>query len=502
MAEEPMDRPKKHGLVRRTLTGTVKRALRALAYGLVGGFIVFIVVVVMLLEGRPDLSVWHTVDLEEFTERSDVDTFDDYIAFEDRLFAEVQTEVYDVVGAMPSDNVLDRFDRGVADPARWPVDWNRTFEWESKSAACGVLLLHGMSDAPYSMRTFGERFHEAGAHVIGLRVPGHGTAPSGLRTVKWEDMAAAVRLAMIHLHEETDGAPLFMVGYSNGGALAVEYGLEAIASDELPRPEGIILMSAAIGVTRLAAIAAWQERLGHLLGLEKLSWNSIGPEINPFKYESFAINAGKQTRRLTLEIQSRMTKLERKGTLKESPRVLAFQSIVDGTVTASALIDGLFARLPDDTGNEIVAFDINRFIKIEQLLRNDPRPGLEARLVNAERGYELTLVSNESPDSRKVVAQRWNPANESVIEPLGKSWPEEIYSLSHVALPFPESDPLYGGGAAAEKSPGPQLGAITMRGERGVLKISPSFMLRQRWNPFYEYMEGRMMVFMELAEPE
>lgn len=94
-----MDRPKKHGLVRRTLTGTVKRVLRALAYGLVGGFIVCIVVVVMLLEGRPDLSVWHTVDLdEEFTKRSDVDTFDDYIALEDRLFAEVQAEVYDVVG--------------------------------------------------------------------------------------------------------------------------------------------------------------------------------------------------------------------------------------------------------------------------------------------------------------------------------------------------------------------------------------------------------------------
>src|SRR4030088_3017231 len=33
------------------------------------------------------------------------------------------------------------------------------------------------------------------AWVIGLRLPGHGTVPSGLTIRRWQDMAAAVRLA-------------------------------------------------------------------------------------------------------------------------------------------------------------------------------------------------------------------------------------------------------------------------------------------------------------------
>lgn len=44
----------------------------------------------------------------------------------------------------------------------------------------------------------------------------------------------------------------------------------------------------------------------------------------------------------------------------------------------------------------------------------------------------------------------------------GLSWPEDIYSLAHVALPFPADDPLYGG-HPPEKSPGLHLGELTLR---------------------------------------
>ena len=36
------------------------------------------------------------------------------------------------------------------------------------------------------------------------------------------------------------------------------------------------------------------------------------------------------------------------------------------------------------------------------------------------------------------------------------------------------------------------------RGERGVLRISPGDMLRIRWNPFYSYLEGRVLEFVGL----
>ena len=81
----------------------------------------------------------------------------------------------------------------------------------------------------------------------------------------------------------------------------------------------------------------------------------------------------------------------------------------------------------------------------------------------------------------------------------GMEWPQGIYSLSHVALPFPESDALYGG-ESAEQSPGIQIGNTLARGERGVLQIPASTMLRLRWNPFYGYLERRLFAFLELEE--
>ncbi len=59
---------------------------------------------VMVLNARPDLRVWHEANLdEEFSARSEVETFAGYLALEERLFAQLQTEVYDKVdpGAFP-----------------------------------------------------------------------------------------------------------------------------------------------------------------------------------------------------------------------------------------------------------------------------------------------------------------------------------------------------------------------------------------------------------------
>jgi predicted alpha/beta-fold hydrolase len=39
----------------------------------------------------------------------------------------------------------------------------------------------------------------------------------------------------------------------------------------------------------------------------------------------------------------------------------------------------------------------------------------------------------------------------------------------------------------------------TLRGERGVLQIDDSAMLRQRWNPFHPYLKERMLAFLGLS---
>ena len=109
-----------------------------------------------------------------------------------------------------------------------------------------------------------------------------------------EDWAAVVDLAMRELAAHPVAAPMYIVGYSNGGALALHHALTALEDSTRPMPAGVILLSPEIGVTRLAAIAAWQERLGHLLAFDKLAWHSILPEIDPFKYQSFAAECSRR----------------------------------------------------------------------------------------------------------------------------------------------------------------------------------------------------------------
>jgi alpha-beta hydrolase superfamily lysophospholipase len=454
-------------------------------------------VLIVLVRGRPALELWHTANLsEEFTARSRVRTFDEYLQQEERVFAQFEREVL-ARTRRGSARRLARYEGGLADPDRWERNWNRTFQWPSDDPddpRAGVLLVHGLSDAPYSLRGFGEELRDTGAHVVGLRLPGHGTAPSGLVTVAWEDMAAAVRLAMRHLAERVGDRPLYIVGYSHGAALAVEYALESLDDGDLPRAEGLVMLSPAIGVTRLAALAAWQEWMGRVLRLRTLSWRAIAPECNPYKYDSFAINGARQSHRLTTEIRTRLAKLATAGGLDQLPRMLAFQSAADATVSPTALIDDLFARLPAGAGHELVVFDINRSVHIEHLLNSDPLDDLLGRLDVPDRRYECTLVTNEDETSTGVVARRAVAGEEEQAVPIGAAWPEGIYSLSHLALPFSPDDSLYGS-AAAEPGPGPSLGTIAMRGERGLLQIPASYMLRLRWNPFYDYVQQRVTAF-------
>ena len=50
-------------MLRKFAAGFLKRTLKALAYGLTGGFIVLLAVFVWYLDSRPNLSVWHLAEL-------------------------------------------------------------------------------------------------------------------------------------------------------------------------------------------------------------------------------------------------------------------------------------------------------------------------------------------------------------------------------------------------------------------------------------------------------
>lgn len=480
--------------------GLATRILKVIAYGLAGVFLACIVGFVVYLENRADLKIWHTVELdEEFRAGGATGSFEEYLKLEDRLFDQLESEIIEQIA--PEERLgINRYYRGSrSDPDRWTPNWNRSFEFRAEDPSIGVLLLHGMSDSPYSLRGLGERLRAADAWVLGLRLPGHGTAPSGLLTITWQDMAAASRIAMIHLKDQIGDRPIYIVGYSNGGALAIHYALTTLDDPDLPPVSGIVLISPAIGVSRVAFLAVWQARLGHLLGMPKLEWSDILLEYDPFKYGSFAVNAGDIVYRLTNEIQARFTALGKRDRLTGLPPILAFQSIVDATVSAPALVDNLFMKLPAG-GHELVLFDTDRSEDIAPFVSGKQDTILSNLMNNGGLTFTLSVVTNESSGSQRVIVRRKAPGTSVTNDlPLGDGWPDDVYSLSHIALPISPADPLYGDTLPGDTSR-IYLGDLALRGERGIFRVPAADLLRLRSNPFYAYVERRTLKIMGVQD--
>jgi len=446
---------------------------------------------------RPALSIWHeTLLSDEFTAGAGVTDWQQYLAREDALFRQLDAEIIQRVPAAARTR-FNRFSAGSrSDPAQWPVNWNRSFEWTLHDARFGVLLLHGYSDSPYSLRALGEALHARGGQVLGLRIPGHGTAPSGLRLTTAEDMNAAVALAMAHLHRELPGKPVIIVGYSNGAALALHHTFAAIDAGRAERPAALVLISPEVGISPVAALASWQAWIGEILGTAELAWDSIEAEFDPFKYNSFAVNAGAQAYRMTQLVQAQISALAAAGRLKEVPPILAFQSEADATVTATAVKRELFDRLESGDA-ELVLFDVNRVFETEGLVIQPA--GFDTALAGPPHRYTVSILTNRSPQDLAAVVRRRLPMADAVTtEDTGLSWPRDVYSLAHIALPFPPEDPLYGDGRPTRLN-SLNLGRAVLRGEKGRLEIPDSAMTRQHWNPFYPDMESRILAFVDRA---
>lgn len=475
------------------LVGRVGRIVVSLA---LGGFVTLLTTYVLKARALPDLTFWHDDQLREEFDAADSDaTFDDYLEYEQRLFDELEG----IIAANHRSGIAalyDRFSPGSrSDPAGRGRNWNRTFVLEPAAIRGAALLLHGLSDSPYSLRAVGELLHRMGFYVVGLRVPGHGTLPGALTDVRAEDWEDAVSLAATHVSaiaaQAGEDAPYLVAGYSNGSALAVDRTLSALEDDDTRVPDRLILFSPALTVTKLAALARVQLWLAQLPGLSKLAWMDILPEYDPYKYNSFPVNAGRQIYRLTSDIRERVFALtpEQK---RAFPPVLAFGSVVDATVAPTSVLE--LEQAIGANGTEIVLFDINRMTEAADLIRAGGLAYLQPLLAAHDLRYDLTLVTNAESGSLATVAKtkkagtgKWT----SVA--LATPWPAGVYSLAHVAIPFRPDDPVYGAVPDDDPvRPYPPIGSLAMRGERGVVDVPMDLAMRLRHNPFFAYVEARI----------
>ena len=147
-----------------------------------------------------------------------------------------------------------------ADPQLREPNWNRSFELPADAPVGGVLLLHGMSDSPYSLRALGEALNRHDYWVIGCACPG--TAPHP-RDSHRQLGGHGRRGAAGHGAPRVQGRSRSRSTSSaiRPGPPGARLRPDALEGTTAPVPASLVLISPAIGIHPAAALARWKRRL-------------------------------------------------------------------------------------------------------------------------------------------------------------------------------------------------------------------------------------------------
>jgi carboxylesterase len=126
----------------------------------------------------------------------------------------------------------------------------------------GVVLSHGFTGSPASLRPWAQHLAAAGHTVRVPRLPGHGTTWQEMNRTRWQDWYAAVDAAFRELHETCE--VVVVGGLSMGGALVTR-----LAQEHGPRVRGLMLVNPAYKLDdiRLRALPVLQTVLPSLPGI-------------------------------------------------------------------------------------------------------------------------------------------------------------------------------------------------------------------------------------------
>ena len=462
----------------------------ALLLAVTGGFAAYAVLML------PPVDPWHTTRLHgEFTDDDERGMdFAGYMAMEAKLFEEERQ----AVAAMPTDApyyVGSRYDpNGPALRLAPGQPYNRSSRRTPAQVRGAALLIHGLSDSPYSVQNLGDVLYAQGFEVTILRLPGHGTLPSGMVHMRYNDWAAAMRVAARDISARLPkGLPFYIAGYSTGGSLALTYALDSIAPGADPSlrlPTRVLLFSAAVELVPAAALTRVLDLFAKLpiAAFEKVNWQSIGPEYDPYKFVSFPVNASRQVLIATRRLQRALTAAEQAGRLDRLPSVVAFQSAVDSTTGTHGVTTRVFGQLKG-AQHKLVLFDVNRHQRYDLVRR--PVAGALVKQVTdgfaqGTRQHTLLLLTNRAADTDEIEVREYAPGQGTpTITTPGLSWPTHLVSVGHVSVPFPPDDPIYGYVPGSGAHGVPSIGSWAVRGEEGAIVLPLGALGRLRANPFW-----------------
>ena len=112
----------------------------------------------------------------------------------------------------------------------------------------GVLLCHGFTSTPQSMRAWGEHLAAEGVTVRCPLLPGHGTSWQELNRTRWADWYGEVDRAFEKLRANHD--QVVVGGLSMGGGLALR-----LAADRGREVAGVVVVNPAVSTERKDVLA-------------------------------------------------------------------------------------------------------------------------------------------------------------------------------------------------------------------------------------------------------
>lgn len=120
--------------------------------------------------------------------------------------------------------------------------------YRHEGGEAGVLLCHGFTGSPQSLRPWAEHLAEHGLTVSLPLLPGHGTRWEDMQLTGWQDWYAEVDRELRALTERC--AQVFVAGLSMGGALALR-----LAAKHGDAVSGVVVVNPANKVHGLSAYA-------------------------------------------------------------------------------------------------------------------------------------------------------------------------------------------------------------------------------------------------------
>ena len=112
------------------------------------------------LRSFPDLELWHTYVPKELSiSELDQAQWKDFTQAETQIFQAVRTEVTDKLPEAAQTKFNRYHAKASVYPPSFKTDWNRSYVLEPAGKAKGaVVLLHGLTDSPYSLRHIAQRY--------------------------------------------------------------------------------------------------------------------------------------------------------------------------------------------------------------------------------------------------------------------------------------------------------------------------------------------------------